>query len=314
MGGLMQEGIILASFWTSPELSRLSDSVRLLAAYLLSCQHRSRFGLYSLPIAYVAADLRWDERKALEAFDLLGKKGFVHYDHVNGWVFLPRYLEHNPFPKGSERDMERFVRRINMGSPLLATLRDAWRSHADVPQSIKDYLDSIDAQYTGTTLDLFGGSIEPAPQASASASRESATPPATAPAKKTTPKKVDETVDYPDAFEKAWRALPSRNGSNNKRKAFFAWQARLRAGHKPDLILQGVLRYATYIRATNKEHTPYVLQGATFFGPDLHFLEPWEVSAARGTTVQGANNKSGGTRVSRENPMLKLLRGEKGAG
>jgi hypothetical protein len=83
---------------------------------------------------------------------------------------------------------------------------------------------------------------------------------------------------YSQDFEDAWAVYPKRTGSNSKRAAFKAWTARMKTGETAQSMLDGVLRYAAFIQATGKGGTEYVKQAATFFGPDKHFLESWEIT------------------------------------
>lgn len=78
-----------------------------------------------------------------------------------------------------------------------------------------------------------------------------------------------------EAFERTWAAYPKRAGGNSRAAARKAWDARRKQGHSADDLHAGTVRYAAYIRATNREGTEYVKQAASFFGPGLHFLEPW---------------------------------------
>ena len=89
---------------------------------------------------------------------------------------------------------------------------------------------------------------------------------------------------YPAEFESLWQQYPKRSGSNPKRSAFKAWSARLKAGARIDDIAEGVKRYRKFIIATGKMHSQFVMQAATFFGPDERYLEDWTspaVSAGR---------------------------------
>ncbi|EPY4930590.1 helix-turn-helix domain-containing protein [Klebsiella pneumoniae] len=88
--------------------------------------------------------------------------------------------------------------------------------------------------------------------------------------------------DYSPEFETAWQAYPKRAGGNSKSGAFKAWKARLKDGVKPEDMLAGVKRYAAYTRATGSVGTQYVKQAASFFGPDRHFEESWQVPSAPG--------------------------------
>ncbi|HFU7544694.1 TPA: replication protein, partial [Escherichia coli] len=58
--------------------------------------------------------------------------------------------------------------------------------------------------------------------------------------------------------------------------------ARLREGIKPETMLDGVRRYAAWVRATGNTGTQFVKQAATFFGPDRHFEDFWQQPAAPG--------------------------------
>lgn len=88
--------------------------------------------------------------------------------------------------------------------------------------------------------------------------------------------------DYSPEFETAWQAYPKRAGGNPKPSAFKAWKARLREGVTPENLLEGVKRYAAYVRATGSTGTQFVKQAATFFGPDRHFEESWLAPPAPG--------------------------------
>ncbi|CAH3260836.1 hypothetical protein AI2669V1_1175 [Klebsiella pneumoniae] len=88
--------------------------------------------------------------------------------------------------------------------------------------------------------------------------------------------------DYSPEFEKAWQAYPKRAGGNSKAAAFKAWNARLKDGVKPEVMLAGVKRYAAYARATGSAGTQYVKQAVSFFGPDRHFEESWQAPSAPG--------------------------------
>lgn len=88
--------------------------------------------------------------------------------------------------------------------------------------------------------------------------------------------------EYSPEFEQAWQEYPKRAGGNSKSAAFKAWKARLREGIKPETMLDGVKRYAAWVRATGNTGTQFVKQAATFFGPDRHFEESWQQPAAPG--------------------------------
>jgi hypothetical protein len=91
-----------------------------------------------------------------------------------------------------------------------------------------------------------------------------------------------EVKAYTTDFEVFWQRYPKRAGSNPKARAARAYGARLSEGHTKDSIMAGEERMAACIRAEKNEGTRYVLQAATFLGPDLRFLEPWEIAKSNG--------------------------------
>lgn len=104
--------------------------------------------------------------------------------------------------------------------------------------------------------------------------------------------KVKSSTDYSPAFEEAWQAYPKRAGGNSKAAAWKAWRARIKDGVTTEAMLDGVNRYAGYVRATGSAGTQYVKQAATFFGPDRHFEESWQAPSGP------ANVRTGGLPVS----------------
>ena len=92
-------------------------------------------------------------------------------------------------------------------------------------------------------------------------------------AKKRKPRK---RVEYTVGFETLWDLYPKRSGGNPKRKAFAAFTARNPAhANNYTAMLRGTTAYAEFCKATHIEGTSYVMQAATFFGPDKRYLEDW---------------------------------------
>ncbi|EOO4146993.1 helix-turn-helix domain-containing protein, partial [Escherichia coli] len=88
--------------------------------------------------------------------------------------------------------------------------------------------------------------------------------------------------EYSPEFEQAWQEYPKRAGGNSKSAAFKAWKARIREGVTPETMLNGVKRYAAWVRVSGNTGTQFVKQASTFFGPDRHFEESWQQPAAPG--------------------------------
>lgn len=84
---------------------------------------------------------------------------------------------------------------------------------------------------------------------------------------------------YSEEFERAWAEYPRRLGGNPKRTAYKSWCARIKNGATVDQMIEGVIRYRKFVEATGKSGSQFVMQAATFFGPDERFLESWGTSA-----------------------------------
>lgn len=107
--------------------------------------------------------------------------------------------------------------------------------------------------------------------------------------------------EAPQGFAECWSAYPKRSGGNSRKEAEKAYRARLKAGIAPADLLDGVKRYAAFIRSTGKEGTAYVKQSATFFGTGEHWRESWVPPAGSGTagTAAGTAPSAGGDSIFR---------------
>lgn len=95
--------------------------------------------------------------------------------------------------------------------------------------------------------------------------------------------------DYPDDFEEAWAAYPSRPGAS-KATTFKAWKARIVAGATPLEMLAGTRKYAAYVLATKTEKQ-YIKQPATFYGPGEHFSADWTITNGRDNANEEAKRR-----------------------
>lgn len=86
--------------------------------------------------------------------------------------------------------------------------------------------------------------------------------------------------EYPPEFLEAYDAMKAagtrwRDGSTPA-AAFKQWQARIKAGAAPELVLAGALRYAAYCKATGCE----VKMAQTFFGPGEYYTAEYVMPRA----------------------------------
>jgi hypothetical protein len=84
------------TFWGDEKVAGWNDDTRLLALYLLTCEHKTAEGLFRLPIGYILADLRWTPERFRNPFETLSRDGFLLYDERVSVIFLTHALEYQP--------------------------------------------------------------------------------------------------------------------------------------------------------------------------------------------------------------------------
>ena len=104
------------------------------------------------------------------------------------------------------------------------------------------------------------------------------------------PPKKEKTGVYSPAFETAWKAYPKRAGGNPKVKAWKAWKARLAEGVSEQELADSVGGYAAFCETTGKAGTEFVMQSATYFGPDQNYAEDWAVETESWKQNRGKHN------------------------
>jgi len=90
-------------------------------------------------------------------------------------------------------------------------------------------------------------------------------------------------------FEEFKKSYPLRSGAQPWTKALRTIRARLKEGAQWSDVLEGAHRYAVYCAATDRIGTEYVMQAATFCGPDKHYLELWQPPATKSERLQDQN-------------------------
>ncbi|EAZ2247997.1 DNA-binding protein [Salmonella enterica] len=266
-------GKVNSSFWISESIRSLSDDGRMLALYLLTSPHANMIGCFRLPDGYVCEDLQWDAKRVSEGFEELSRNGFAIRDKATRWVLIPGYLEWNGFENP------------NVAIAALKLFRDIPDKATIKPQLADGMRQAISRFETGKlngferVLEGFSegfqtvvGTPEPEPEPE---------PEPISPG--SSPKKFDEPGgSYPTEFELVWQEYPGRTGANPKKSAFKAWNARRREGISPEVMLDGVRRYAVFLRATGKLGSEFVQRASTFFGPDRNFENPWDPPVSTG--------------------------------
>lgn len=109
-------------FWTDAE--EWSDDTRLLALYVLTCEHRTTEGLFRLPLKYMAADLGWSVERVSEAFAQLLKEGFVQHDPDRSLVLIVNAMKYqSPENPNQVKHALRMLETVPNESPLTSTFK-----------------------------------------------------------------------------------------------------------------------------------------------------------------------------------------------
>ena len=77
--------------WQEPSWD---DDTRLLALYILTCDHRTTEGLFRLPRQYILADLDWSPQRLAQPFKQLCADGFMDYDEDAKVLLITKALKY----------------------------------------------------------------------------------------------------------------------------------------------------------------------------------------------------------------------------
>ena len=92
-------------------------------------------------------------------------------------------------------------------------------------------------------------------------------------------------------FESFKAAYPKRTGAQPWAKAVKAANARIKGGAHFCAMIDGARRYAAFCEATDKSGTEFVMQAATFLGPEQHFMEPWDLPPSKSEALERRNHQ-----------------------
>ena len=71
------------------------------------------------------------------------------------------------------------------------------------------------------------------------------------------------------------------------------WRGACDAGHPRVGGEHGAARYAEFCEAADKAGTEFVMQAATFLGPERHYLEPWTRPLSKAEALLDCNRRHG---------------------
>jgi hypothetical protein len=87
---------IKSKFWDDEKVIAWDDDTKLLSLYLATCKHNNILGCYTIPLNYICADLRWNDKRLAKPFAKLLLDRFIQYDDNSYLIFVHNYLVHNP--------------------------------------------------------------------------------------------------------------------------------------------------------------------------------------------------------------------------
>ena len=94
---------VYSKFWTDEKVCKWNDDAKMLAIYLLTCDHKTTEGLFRISIGYMIDDLNWEKDRILKSLNFLIEQSFLSYDFNVSVVFIHNCLKHNSFANDNQR-------------------------------------------------------------------------------------------------------------------------------------------------------------------------------------------------------------------
>ena len=89
-------GRVRTQFWSDEKVASWPLDLKCAAVYLLTSPHTTALGAFRMPVAYMAADLNLSTKDAATLMVRLQEARFIAYCDQTGWVWIKKYLAHNP--------------------------------------------------------------------------------------------------------------------------------------------------------------------------------------------------------------------------
>lgn len=142
---MREYGVIHTCFWSSNDISALSDDAKLLALYLISGPHTTMLGCFRLPFGYVQEDLGWSRERVSKGFHELFEKGFVTHDKHSQWVLIHHFIKWNRIENPNQgKQAVRLFEQIPHEScvkPILARILAEFGQH--LPERFRNGLETL---------------------------------------------------------------------------------------------------------------------------------------------------------------------------
>ncbi len=276
---------VAPQFWlgkTGRELRKKGAEAQVVSFYLMTSPHANMLGLYYLPILYIAHETGLGFEGALKGLKSAIEAGFCSYDEDTEMVWVHEMAAYQVGKALKPGDNRCAGVRSEYASltenPFLSSFYERYKNdfHLNIKRETRQVLkgaskglrsqDQEQDQEHEKDTDLLGHGSATPPRGQGQSEGDNPEP------KKT----------YPDEFELVWSIYPKRAGGNSKSDAFKAWNARIKDGTATEEIYSGVERYAAFVKFEGNLNTQYVKQAKTFFGPGMHFSEPWAIQQPPG--------------------------------
>lgn len=276
---------VAPQFWlgkTGRELRKKGAEAQVVSFYLMTSPHANMLGLYYLPILYIAHETGLGFEGALKGLKSAIEAGFCSYDEDTEMVWVHEMAAYQVGKALKPGDNRCAGVRSEYASltenPFLSSFYERYKNdfHLNIKRETRQILegaskglrsqDQEQDQEQEKDKDLLGHGSATPPRGQGQSEGDNPEP------KKT----------YPDEFELVWSIYPKRAGGNSKSDAFKAWNARIKDGTAAEEIYSGVERYAAFVKFEGNLNTQYVKQAKTFFGPGMHFKEPWAIQQPPG--------------------------------
>lgn len=276
---------VAPQFWlgkTGRELRKKGAEAQVVSFYLMTSPHANMLGLYYLPILYIAHETGLGFEGALKGLKSAIEAGFCSYDEDTEMVWVHEMAAYQVGKALKPGDNRCAGVRSEYASltenPFLSSFYERYKNdfHLNIKRETRQVLegaskglrsqDQEQDQEQEKDKDLLGHGSATPPRGQGQSEGDNPEP------KKT----------YPDEFELVWSIYPKRAGGNSKFDAFKAWNARIKDGTAAEEIYSGVERYAAFVKFEGNLNTQYVKQAKTFFGPGMHFSEPWAIQQPPG--------------------------------
>ncbi|HIE9647840.1 DNA-binding protein [Klebsiella pneumoniae] len=278
---------VAPQFWlgkTGRELRKKGAEAQVVSFYLMTSPHANMLGLYYLPILYIAHETGLGLEGASKGLKSTIEAGFCSYDEDTEMVWvheMAAYQVGRALKPGDNRCAGVRNEYASLPeNPFLSSFYERYKADFHLSDKRENPPESEGASKGLGSQDQ----DQEQDQEKDSTGHGFATPPDDHDSdhEKAAGDKPSAQMTYPDEFEQVWSVYPRRAGGNSKSDAFKAWNARIRDGTTTAEILAGVERYAAFVKAEGTLNTKYVKQAKTFFGPGMHFSEPWAIQQTPG--------------------------------